>query len=158
MTAEIRPLAERDLPGVAGLRWRWYHDRHRQADTTLDDFTREVQSWWDRVQDYVGLVATVEAQLVGMGFLAVVHRVPWPGDASRCYGDVQSLYVLPDFRGRGIGRQLVDELARRAASSGCIRITVNSSDRAVTLYTGAGFELSPNLLVRSLEPSSTSSP
>ncbi|HET9380822.1 MAG TPA: GNAT family N-acetyltransferase [Streptomyces sp.] len=52
-----------------------------------------------------------------------------------------SLGVVPSWRGRGVGRALLAEAARRAAGSGFTRIclSVERANRARRLYVGAGF-------------------
>lgn len=55
---------------------------------------------------------------------------------------LEDLIVHPDCRGRGIGRQLLEEALRRARSAGCRRITL-LTDRtnlpAMRFYEGSGF-------------------
>ena len=49
--------------------------------------------------------------------------------------------VAPDSRGRGVGRQLLDEFVRRAKSSGATRLhlEVRDGNPAVAVYQKAGF-------------------
>ena len=66
--------------------------------------------------------------------------------------DLQSVYVLPDFRSRGIGAQLIEHVVGVAAARGVERLTVHSSPGAVTAYARAGLESTELLRSRTLNP------
>ncbi len=54
---------------------------------------------------------------------------------------VEDVYVEPDHRGRGIGRMIFRELARRALAAGCSRMqwsVLNWNQRAVDFYRSIG--------------------
>lgn len=74
-----------------------------------------------------------------MAWVALVPRVPRPGDLTRLSADIQSVVVLPDHRGAGIGAALVDAAARHAEDLGAVRVTVHSGPRSVPLYERLGF-------------------
>jgi GNAT superfamily N-acetyltransferase len=57
-------------------------------------------------------------------------------------GEIKRLYVRPEFRGRGIGRKLVDGLIREARIIGYPRMRLDSTRfmvEAHSLYQSAGF-------------------
>lgn len=57
---------------------------------------------------------------------------------------LKRMYLLPEHRGRGLGRQLLSLAIETAAHDGCQQITLDTSDRqsdAIRLYEGAGFNL-----------------
>jgi ribosomal protein S18 acetylase RimI-like enzyme len=57
--------------------------------------------------------------------------------------NVHDLAVLPQYRGRGIGRALLGECERRAVRKGCCKLTLEVQDnnaRARALYESFGFE------------------
>ncbi|WP_344162622.1 GNAT family N-acetyltransferase [Nocardiopsis rhodophaea] len=53
---------------------------------------------------------------------------------------------MPDERDRGLGGELIDAVLSWARDLGLERVTVHSSDRAVSAYARHGFEVSPQLL------------
>jgi GNAT superfamily N-acetyltransferase len=57
-------------------------------------------------------------------------------------GEVKRMFILPDWRRRGMGRQLLAELEREAVSIGCSRVRLDTGDRqtaALTLYRSSGY-------------------
>ena len=54
-------------------------------------------------------------------------------------GEVEATYVLPDVRGRGVGRTLLSEAESRARAGGLTSIHVSASLNAVPFYEATGF-------------------
>jgi GNAT superfamily N-acetyltransferase len=114
----------------------------------IDVFAIDLAKWWaDRDGTHVAYVARSDgAELVGMAWLALVSRVPRPGVLNRMSADIQSVYVVPEARGNGIGSALVKAATDHAFRRGALRVTVHSSRRAVAVYERLGFSASRQLL------------
>ncbi|HWD04430.1 MAG TPA: GNAT family N-acetyltransferase [Amycolatopsis sp.] len=144
---EVRPARPAEYETVARLRWRWVAERDGLPDDERAAFVREFAAWTrDNVATHRCLVLVRGGVVIGMGFLAITVRVPSPLAFSRASGDVQSVYVVPEARDRGLGGLLVDAILRLAAELGLERVTVHSSEQAVAAYERHGFALSPLLL------------
>lgn len=62
--------------------------------------------------------------------------------AARPLLNIHDLAVLPEFRGRGVGRRLLEAVERRAADLGCCKVTLEvreDNDRARRLYRSLGY-------------------
>lgn len=63
------------------------------------------------------------------------------------YGELKRMYIRPAFRGRGLGKQLIDQLASHARDNGarCLRLETGiHQHEAIRLYERAGFvEIGP---------------
>jgi GNAT superfamily N-acetyltransferase len=116
---------------------------------------RRFAAWAQQNEDsHCCLVLLRNDVLIGMAWLALMRRVPHPGALDRMSGDVQCVYVVPNERGGGLGGLLVEAVLARARDLGLERVTVHSSDRAVTAYRRHGFVVSPRLLQVETTPSS----
>jgi len=144
----ISPAGPDDIPDLAEL--LWLHDRETAPEQrSLDAFAVELAQWWEtHRRSHAAFVAHLERQVVGMAWVALVPRVPRPGATTRLSADVQSVFVRPEHRGRGIGSALVETAAEHATGLGALRVTVHSGRKAVPLYERLGFESTRRLLQR----------
>ncbi len=146
-----------DVAELAGL--LWLDTRQEEPERPdVEAFAAELGAWWAAHQDsHLAFVARLgRPEIVGMAWVALVPRVPRPGATSRLSADVQSVFVVPEQRGQGIGSALVEAASEHAAQVGALRVTVHSGRRAVPVYERLGFEASRRLLQR--PPDEDSSP
>jgi L-amino acid N-acyltransferase YncA len=101
MAFTIRPLTEADWPLIKQI----YQLGIDTGDATYETQAPEVDTLKTKFLAESQLVAEENGQVIGWAFLSAV--------SNRCvYGGVAetSIYVHPDFHGRGIGRALLSEL------------------------------------------------
>lgn len=141
-----------DTADLARLLWLDTRDEE-PAQPSVDAFAAELAQWWAAQQNshtaFVARLPHPETEIVGMAWVALVPRVPRPGAISRLSADIQSVFVMPEYRGRGIGSALVEAASEHAARLGSSRVTVHSGRRAVPVYERLGFASSRRLLQRS---------
>jgi GNAT superfamily N-acetyltransferase len=98
---------------------------------------------------YVAFVAEDEnGEPVGSGAVLVHLAIPrpkWPSDRG---GRVQSVYVVPDARRRGIARALMDALIAYAREAQLIFLALHPSDDARPLYAAMGFGETDEMMLR----------
>ncbi len=138
-----------DVAELARLLWRDTRGEE-PARGPVEAFAAELARWWSAHQEsHAAFVARLAGpEIVGMAWVALVPRVPRPGATNRLSADVQTVFVLPEHRGRGIGSALVEAASEHAARLGSFRVTVHSGRRAVPVYERLGFASSPQLLHR----------
>jgi GNAT superfamily N-acetyltransferase len=119
-----------------------------QAQQTAESFASDLGAWWaDHARSHVAFVARSPGpDVVGMAWVALVPRVPRPGTTARLSADIQSVFVLPERRGRGIGTALARAATEHALRLGAAHVTVHSSRRAVPVYARLGFASSQQLM------------
>jgi ribosomal protein S18 acetylase RimI-like enzyme len=84
----------------------------------------------------VFFVARIDGEPVGCGGIQLYGRE---------YGELKRMYVRPPFRGRGLGRQMLERLAAHAAAHGVALLRLETGvhqTEAVRLYEGFGFRRS----------------
>jgi GNAT superfamily N-acetyltransferase len=145
-------ISQANAGDVADLpRLLWLDSRDEEpAQRSVDSFAAELAQWWANRQDsHLAFVARVlRPEIVGMAWVALVPRVPRPGATGRLAADIQSVFVLPEQRGQGIGSALVEAASEYAIRLGSLRVTVHSGRRAVPGCERLGFESSRRLLQR----------
>ncbi|GAA1617362.1 GNAT family N-acetyltransferase [Actinoplanes couchii] len=121
----VRLAVRSDLPVLAEMR-----------DTDLSAYEGWVAA---HRESHLPFVAELDGQVVGNAWLHVAERVPGNGKLDRWYGDVQSVMVREEYRGRGIGAALIEAILAEARSRGLLHVTVHSGRRAVDFYLRNGF-------------------
>src|SRR5687768_2933631 len=94
----VRSADERDIDQLAALRWVWALPNEPAEPEPLRDFTVWLADWMTAHRDDVLCkIAVAGGELVGMAWLAIYERVPNPNQRRRRTGDVQSVFVLPQY-------------------------------------------------------------
>jgi GNAT superfamily N-acetyltransferase len=151
----IRPARPDDLDVVAELRWRWVQEIYGTSGITLDEFVPRFVTWAKENQtSHRCMVMVRDDLIIGMAWLAITQRVPHPRAFERASGDLQCVYVLPDERNAGLGGQLIESVLALGHDLGLERVTVHSSDQAISTYCRHGFTSSPRLLQADITQSS----
>jgi GNAT superfamily N-acetyltransferase len=148
----VRTATPADISALATLRWRWAPPEKTAQPDALRDFSSALEQWMTLQREVsVCKIALLDAELVGMAWLAVFDRVPNPDDLRRRSGDVQSVFGVPEHRGLGIGRRLMEAICETADNLGIKKLTVDSNDKAVPFYEHIGFTR-PGLLLQRERP------
>lgn len=149
MAIRIRRGTAEDAPALARLRWQWRADERGESPADVDRATFvEFFAGWvvDHLATHLPFVAEVDGRLAGMAWLMHTDRVPGVTNLARRMGDVQSVYVVPELRDRGVGAALMAAVLAEARARELEFVTVHSSERAVTMYERAGFRAGQNWL------------
>jgi ribosomal protein S18 acetylase RimI-like enzyme len=151
---QVRTGTADDLELVKPL-WISVHHRHTEAMPELAPYVSDAQTWEVRRKlyeevlarpDTLLLLATVEGTAVGYG---LAHVMPvdetWVADTwvtGPKIGEIESLSVLPDHRGGGLGSHLLERLERHLADCGVddlILGVVPGNRDAIRLYEARGY-------------------
>lgn len=143
---------------------RLVHLDHLDEEPTREDleaFGVELAEWWAvRGSSHRCFVARAPdgGGVVGMAWVAIVPRVPRPGVPDRLGADLQTVFVRPEWRGRGIGTALVRAAVEHAERLGVLHTTIHSGLRSVPVHERLGFGSSPQLLQRTAVSASPEHP
>jgi len=145
----VRSAQPEDVAGLAALKEAWAQLSRPISESERREFADDLAAWMrSQGPALVCRVAEIDGELVGMAWLVLFERVPDIHDRTRLTGDIQSVYVLPQHRQRGIGRALVRSLIDAADERGVPRVTVSANTAAAAIYSAEGFVTAPYLLER----------
>jgi GNAT superfamily N-acetyltransferase len=142
----VRRASDVDAPALAGLRWRRATQDHGYQGDNLDEFTATLRDWMRAHPEHRAFVAEAAGEIVAMAWLAVLDRVPTVNRYARRGGDVQSVFVVPELRDRGVGALLMSAVLDEARLLELEHVTVHSSPRAVPFYERNGWDHDPEWL------------
>ena len=134
--------------------------RHRAAvweevgDWDAASMARQVPVWRAYFQraladgTYVAIVASEEGAIAGSGAILIQAALPRPMFESVRGGRMQSVYVVPEARRRGVARAIVERLLEWARSERLISLSLHPSEEARPLYTSLGFVAADEMQIR----------
>jgi GNAT superfamily N-acetyltransferase len=133
-----------DGPTLAALRWRRLAEEGGYTGSDRAELVAAFTVWLvDHIRSHRPFLAVTDSGPVGIAWLMVAERVPTPARWHRRYGDVQSVYVVPERRNSGTGAALLKVVLAEARVSGLEHVTVHSSVHAVPLYERVRFGHDP---------------
>jgi len=144
----IRQLEEADLDEVSTMAWDFGAEGDAPAVQARSVFEEAYRAWGAgalRTRAYRGLVAIDDGHAVGFLWLAIVPRVPKPRASDRWTLDVQSVYVRPAFRRRGIGSALMAAVVE-SSDANVERLVAHTRRSALPAFRSWGFD-SDELLI-----------
>jgi GNAT superfamily N-acetyltransferase len=131
--AVVRVAGAGDSGAIASLRSRW-------ATGEDPDFEPRMAAWLAAEGERrTTWLATVGDEPVGMASLFEYRRMPRPGRPDSRWGYVSNMFVLEDFRNRGIGSALLTAITSAAEERGYVRLVLSPSARSRPFYRRAGF-------------------
>lgn len=147
----IRRAVPDDAETLAALRWAFREEFAEATEprrTFLARCAAVMRAELSSGGRWTAWVAERDGAPVGNAWLQVIRKLPNPGAEPEAHGYISNVYVMPEARGAGIGRALVD-----AALAFCDAIPVHDvilwpSARSRSLYARAGFVASDAVLRR----------
>jgi|GEM_PF-1939411 len=97
------------------------------------------------------LTAMIQEKIVGFASITLPREMTF--EVQDTFGIVSELYVLPEFRKKGIGQKLLEECLSRIKAEGFkrARISVLSADKnAIKLYKKTGFSVFMRTMTKDL--------
>ena len=133
-------------PGTAALR-----DAQQAELATRYDGVADIEPVLPPDEMVATLLVRVGGDVAGCGSL---REAPERGAG---VGELKRMYVIPDFRGRGLSRTILQALEEIAVGRGLRRLVLETGVRqpeAIGLYRSAGYEQISNYGVYADEPNS----
>jgi GNAT superfamily N-acetyltransferase len=136
----VRRAGTEDYRTLAELRYAWLAEEDHREGSGREKFADELSRWLiAHHESHLGFLALVDGEAVGIAFLALIERIPGPGEPSRRAGHVQSVFVRGDRRDRGVGSALMQRIVDEARSLGLDYLLLHPTVRARSFYRRLGF-------------------
>lgn len=86
-----------------------------------------------------GVVAEANGKVVACGGIVFMERPPHQGNLAGLEAYLMNMYTVPEWRGKGAGAAIVEELLKCAREAGATRVLLDAESNARRLYEKAGF-------------------
>jgi ribosomal protein S18 acetylase RimI-like enzyme len=154
----LRRARPADARVLATLRYEFRGD-HTPPTETAAEFVRRCAAWMRRaLRDsrrwhcWVAVSRTPEhsgGAIVGHVWVAIIDKVPNPGEEAEHHAYITNLYVQSEFRG-GLGQTLLSTAIAWCESQGIGSVILWPTDSSRSLYARNGFIASGEVLDRHL--------
>jgi GNAT superfamily N-acetyltransferase len=156
---EYRLADSHDSDRLAELRWAHKNeDASQDGGTPLDAAEREgfIRTCSDFLkqalqEEFFCWVAVDNKVIVSHIYVVRVRKVPKPGKLDGIWGYVTAVFTVPDYRNKGVGSSLMEQVKAWGREKGLENLIVWPSERAVPFYERAGFSSETDVLELPLE-------
>ena len=139
----IREVTTSDIPEILQQRRLIYEDMGHGEAEALSRMVLTSQEYLAQAipsGSFRGWFATIENKVVAGG---AVILVPWPShtyDGECRRANILNVYTYPEFRRRGISRQLMQFMIDWCRNQGLAMVYLHASEDGRSLYESLGFE------------------
>ena len=95
---------------------------------------------------FVSWLALDGDKIIGTSGMSFVEKPPYFGCPSGRIGLLSSMFTNPDYRRKGIAKELLHRVVEEARAYGCGAVQITASDMGVKLYTAYGFVHNGNFM------------
>lgn len=95
---------------------------------------------------FVSWLALDGDKIIGTSGMSFVEKPPYFGCPSGKIGLLSSMFTNPNYRRKGIARELLHRVVEEARAYGCGAVQITASDMGVKLYTAYGFVHNGNFM------------
>lgn len=85
-------------------------------------------------------------KIIGTSGMSFVEKPPYFGCPSGRIGLLSSMFTNPNYRRKGIAKELLSRVVSEAKEYGCGTVQITASDMGVKLYTDFGFKHNGNFM------------
>ena len=122
----------------------------REEGATEDiDLVPALQDYYRRHMadgTFVSWLALDGDRIVGTSGMSFVEKPPYFGCPSGKIGLLSSMFTDPEYRRKGIAKELLSRVVGEAHAYGCGAVQITASDMGVLLYTDFGFVKNGNFM------------
>ena len=139
-------LTENELDTFIRMRIRQLREEGAKEDI---DLVPALKDYYDRHMadgTFVSWLAVDGDRIVGTSGMSFVEKPPYFGCPSGKMGLLSSMFTDPDYRRKGIAKELLSRVIDEARDYGCGTVQITASDMGVLLYTDFGFVKNGNFM------------
>lgn len=134
---------ELDFPALAALRWDFQTEDDSETPVVeKDEFSARCLEYLREnfaAGDWTFFIAEENGEIVAQIFVKKIASLPRPARIKNSWGYLTNVYTKPEFRGRGVGAELLRRVKRWATEQDFELLLVSPSENSRDFYRRAGF-------------------
>ena len=146
MDIVYKRLTKNELPVFIEMRINQLREEGAKEDI---DLRPALENYYNRHMEdgtFVSWLAFDGEQIIGTSGMSFVEKPPYFGCPSGKLGLLSSMFTNPNYRRKGIARELLSRVVEEARKYGCGTVQITASDMGVKLYTDFGFVHNNNFM------------
>ena len=139
-------LTDKELDTFIHMRIRQLREEGAKEDI---DLVPALQDYYNRHMadgTFVSWLAKDGDKIIGTSGMSFVEKPPYFGCPSGKMGILSSMFTDPEYRRKGIAKELLSKVVEEARAYGCGTVQITASDMGVLLYTDFGFVKNGNFM------------
>ena len=139
-------LTKKELDTFIHMRIRQLREEGATEDI---DLVPALQDYYNRHMSdgtFVSWLAMDGNRIVGTSGMSFVEKPPYFGCPSGKMGLLSSMFTDPEYRRKGIAKELLSRVVEEARAYGCGTVQITASDMGGLLYTDFGFVKNGNFM------------
>ena len=146
MDIRYKKLTEKELNTFIHMRINQLREEGAKEEMDLVPALKEYYTRHMADGTFVSWLAIDEENIIGTSGMSFVEKPPYFGCPSGKIGLLSSMFTDPEYRRRGIAKELLSRVIDDAREYGCGTIQITASDMGVKLYTDFGFVHNGNFM------------
>lgn len=146
MEITYRKMTETDLDTFITMRINQLREEGAKEDIDLRPALKDYYIRHMADGTFISWLALDGDDIIGTSGMSVVEKPPYFGCPSGRIGLLSSMFTKPEYRRRGIAKQLLSRVVEEAKVCGCGTVQITASDMGVLLYSDFGFVKNKNFM------------
>ena len=146
MAISYKKLSEEELDVFISMRIKQLREEGATEDIDLIPHLKDYYNRHMSDGTFVSWLAMDGDKIVGTSGMSFVEKPPYFSCPSGKIGLLSSMFTDPDYRRKGIAKELLSRVVEEARNYGCGVVQITASDMGVLLYTDFGFVKNGNFM------------
>ncbi len=146
MEIKYKKLTKDELDTFIQMRIKQLREEGATEDIDLVPALRDYYKRHMSDGTFVSWLAMDGEKIIGTSGMSFVEKPPYFGCPNGRIGLLSSMFTDPDYRRKGIAKELLSRVVEEARNYGCGTVQITASDMGVKLYTAYGFVHNGNFM------------
>ena len=135
-----------DLTVFINMRINQLKEEGAESIIDLEPYLKDYYTRHLADDTFISWLAVDGDRIVGTSGLSIIEKPPYYSCPSGKIGLLSSMYVLKEYRRKGIARILLNNIIEESKSHNCGTIQITASDMGALLYADFGFKRNDNFM------------